>query len=142
VTKNTQKPLTARQQKFVDLYDGNATETARKAGYTGNANSLSATAQNLLRNTKVAGAIRNRQSKEIKPLIADRKERQKFWTDTMKNDEENIHARLKASELLGKSECDFVEKREDSGPNGGPIKHEWKITVERVDAKNNPNPSG
>lgn len=40
--------------------------------------------------------------------VADRKERQEFWTDLMKT-APNMNDRLRASELLGKSQADFVD---------------------------------
>ena len=47
----------------------------------------------------------------MQPVIATRDERQKFWTDVMNSSSEEMRDRLKASELLGKSEADFTENR-------------------------------
>ncbi len=41
--------------------------------------------------------------------VATRQKRQEFWTKTMKDDKSNMSDRLRASELLGKSEADFTE---------------------------------
>ena len=115
------KPLNARQQRFVDAYNGNATEAARKAGYTGKDQTLYVTASELLRNPKVAAAIKSRRDAESSSLIASRQDRQKFWTDVMQDDMADMQARLKASELLGKSEADFVDRHQLAGPDGGAV---------------------
>ena len=44
-------------------------------------------------------------------FIATRMERQEFWTEIMFAKNEETLTRLKASELLGRSECDFVDRR-------------------------------
>jgi hypothetical protein len=43
-------------------------------------------------------------------IIATRKERQEFWTKTMNTKSNGLLLRLKASELLGKSEADFTDR--------------------------------
>ena len=96
--------LTTKQQRFVDLYDGNALQAAEKAGYL----SPGPQGNRLLKNGKIAAAIREREAKEINPGIKSRKERQEFWT-TMMSDAEKDSDRLKASELLGRSEADFTD---------------------------------
>lgn len=102
--------LSDKQQRFVDVYDGNATAAARLAGYTGTDASIAVTASRLLKLPKVAEAIRSRQKEEISPLVATRQERQAFWTGLMKDSEKPDFVRLKASELLGRSEADFTDK--------------------------------
>ena len=106
--------------KFIQLYDGNGTDTARKAGYTGSDNALGKTAYDLLRLPKILKAIakrtdnvkdRNGQAKKI----ATREDRQNFWTETMTGKETDMKDRLKASELLGRSQADFTEKVQVSG---------------------------
>lgn len=102
--------LSARQDKFVKLYDGNGTKTAKLAGYQGSDNTLAQTAHELLRNPKVSAAIRERQEAQIAPHIATREARQKFWTDIMNDEFADMRDRLRASELLGKTEGDFIER--------------------------------
>lgn len=102
--------LTPRQKKFCEVFTGNGTEAARIAGYTGNDNVLGKTAHDLLRNPKVSQAIRERQEMEQRPHIAKRMERQAFWTRVMNDRSEDMRNRLKASELLGRSEADFTDK--------------------------------
>lgn len=110
-----QPKLNSRQRKFVEAYAGNGTEAARIAGYTGDDNTLGVTAHDLLRNPKIADAIKSRESKVIKSLIASREERQQFWTEVMKEKTAEMRDRLKGSELLAKSEADFTENVNHSG---------------------------
>ena len=103
------KPNT-QQQKFIDSYKGNIEEAAKAAGYTyGYARKMMVT------NSNMVSAIRNRGVTENAPLVASRQERQRFWTDTMQDVEGEMKDRLRASELLGKSEADFTDKVEHSG---------------------------
>lgn len=111
--------LTPRQRKFAELYDGNGTQTCRKAGYQGDDHTLAQTARVLLRNADVIKAIKARETKELRPHIATRAERQQFWTEVMNAKAEELRDRLKASELLGKSEADFVDR----------LKHEGDVTI-------------
>ncbi|MBI9090727.1 MAG: terminase small subunit [Desulfobacterium sp.] len=130
------KKLTAKQQRFVDCYDGNATEAARQAGYKGNDATLAVVGAENLRKPNVIAEIRSREEKRQSNKIATREERQAFWTDVLRGDvkkkiylagevidtdplEISMKDRLKAAELLGKSEGDF--KLEVTGKNGGPI---------------------
>lgn len=110
--------LTSKQQAFVDAYVGNGTSAARAAGYAGDDATLATTASRLLKNAEVAAAIQRRnavvtQTKaEVAAAagrIATRVERQAFWTEVMCDTKADIRDRLKASELLGKSEADFTE---------------------------------
>lgn len=102
--------LNARQQAFVDCYAGNATDAARKAGYTGSDAVLGVTGHNLLKNPKVSAAIKARQAAPRALRIATREERQAFWTETLLDEKQRMADRLKAAELLGRSEADFTEK--------------------------------
>jgi hypothetical protein len=72
----------------------------------------------LYSNIKVTTHI-ERIIKETKAkTVATRQQRRQFWTETMnsKDPKVNMGDKLRASELLGKSECDFSEKiiHEDS----------------------------
>lgn len=96
--------MTDKQQKFIDCYCGDIKEAADKAeisyGY----------ARNLMTKSDILEAIKNRQETEIRPKdIADRQERQEFWTTMMRSVTKDAKDRLKASELLGKSEADFTD---------------------------------
>jgi len=107
--------LTVKQQKFIEFYDGNGTDAARKAGYKGSDGVVGVTAFNLLRNPKIRKELDSRNKNKTSRIIASREERQEFWTKTMNNPNVDMRDRLKASELLGRSESDFMEKIEHSG---------------------------
>jgi len=124
--RNDGKKLTAMQRRFVDFYEGNATDAARQAGY-----SDPAYGRQLITNPNVHDAIQERVVEERSGLIASRKERQELWTaiargeiliETVTNDGEvvtlpvSIKDRLTASALLGKSEGDFVMRKDAEKP--------------------------
>lgn len=113
--------LTPKQQKFVEAYKGNATEAARVAGYSGNDGTLRNVGFSNMTKPNIIAAIQARNAGEQKKRIATREDRQAFWTGIMQDEEKELRDRLKASELLGKSEADFIDRREVSGPKGGPI---------------------
>lgn len=122
--------LTEKQRRFVEAYmgkaAGNATEAARLAGYKGNNNTLRVVGSENLAKPAIAMAVGQRQKAD--PLIADRTERQRFWTRVMRGEErvrkflkidgETVEVevdpdysdRLKAAELLGKASGDFVQR--------------------------------
>lgn len=118
--------LNARQRAFVEAYCGNATEAAIAAGYS--AKYAGRNADKLLKNTKVQKELKERENKRLASLIATREERQRFWTTLMRDEDRKEVDRLKASELLAKSEGDFLERRELTGPNGSPL-HPPQIKV-------------
>ena len=102
--------LTLKQRKFVEAYADNATAAALAAGYS--PKTAYSQGQRLLKNVDIITAIKKRETKALKPLIATREERQKFWTQMMVNPDAKDMDKLRASELLGKSEGDFIERRE------------------------------
>lgn len=105
--------LTAKQQRFVDAFDGNATDAAIKAGYSKKSAALIGNEN--LRKPLIVRAIKAREQKRIAPAIWDREKRQEFWTATANDETIDIKARLKASELLGRSEADFIERVQHQG---------------------------
>ena len=105
--------LNAMRQAFVEAFCGNATEAALKAGYS--PKTAYSQGQRLLKSVEVKAAIAVRQAPNSAARIADRQERQSFWTHVMRDPDEDMRNRLKAAELLGRSECDFVEKVELRG---------------------------
>ncbi len=126
--------LNARQRAFVEAYCGNATEAAIAAGYS--AKYAGRNADKLLKNTKVQEALKEREDKRLASLIATREERQRFWTTLMRDEDRKEVDRLKASELLAKSEGDFLERRELTGLNGSPL-HPPQIVVNFVKPEQN-----
>lgn len=105
--------LTVRQQAFVNAYTGNAAEAARQAGYS--AKTAYSIGQELLNKPEIVDAIKAREKEREAPLIASREQRQKFWSEVMLDPEQEMQHRLKAAELLGKSECDFSERLQIDG---------------------------
>lgn len=106
--KNTERMMTEKQVKFISEYtkDFNATQAAIRAGYS--PKTAYSIGQRLLKNVEVQAAMTEHRAQGI----ADRETRQRFWTDTMQDESEDMKNRLRASELLAKSECDFVERAE------------------------------
>jgi phage terminase small subunit len=112
-------PLSERERRFVEAYmgeaAGNATKAAELAGYS----KISARQQGARLCTKAAirAAIDERTAAD--PQIADRTARQRLWSDIAFGRgayaDAALKDRLKASELLGKSQADFIERHEHSG---------------------------
>ena len=119
--------LTAKQQRFVSAYNGNATEAMIAAGYS--KKSAASNVDKILKNTEIQAAIQNREKERNSAAIATREERQAFWTAIMRDDEVDLRDRLRATELLGKSEGDFLEKWLDTTPPTPP-----NIIVSFIDA--------
>jgi len=144
--------LTKLQEAFVLLFNGNATETARLAGYKGTDNALAVQGSKNLRMAKIVNAIQNRDQdkKEQKLLfrkIKDLEDLQLYWEGIMHNEvaitvknqygqeievpEVFFKDRIAASRLLGMSMGIFIDKKEVTGKNGGPIiVSNPKITLE------------
>lgn len=101
--------MTPKQRRFVELYNGNATEAAIAAGYS--RKTARSIGQRILTNVDVAEAIKAREDKELRHFIANREERQRLWTEIMNDPEMKTSDRLRASELLGRSEGDFIERQ-------------------------------
>ena len=101
--------MTPKQKRFIEAYYGNATQAALAAGYS--PKTARKIGQENLTKPDIIAAIKNKETKILKPLIATREERQRFWTEKMFNSEKDMD-KLKASELLAKSEGDFLERRE------------------------------
>ena len=106
--------FTPRQKKFIAAYNGNITQAALDAGYS--PKTAYSIGQALLKNLEIRKAIEKREAKKVNKLIMDREERQAFWSEMARGKVPRTKAdhRLRASELLGKSEGDFLERREYS----------------------------
>jgi len=118
--------LTIKQQRFVDYYDGNASQAAEKAGYS----NPNVQGSRLLSNVSIQRSLKTREKRKRKGHIWTREERQRFWTRVASGEESQpsitgtdtegnsivvdippkMTDRLKASELLARSEADFVDK--------------------------------
>jgi phage terminase small subunit len=136
--------ITLKQQRFIDCYDGDIEPAALSAGITyGYGRQLMV----LSKHAHVQEAIRGRELTKSNNRIATREERQEFWTKVYKGEESQpivtghredgtaivedipqpMRDRLKASELLGKSEADFIERKRIEDADGKPLK--WKIEI-------------
>lgn len=108
--------MTLKQRKFIEHYEGNGTEAAKRAGYKGEDAVLGQVAYENLRKPEIQLGIEKKQNKQLEPLIADRNDRQKFWSQIMGDTSLDLRDRLKASELLAKAGGDFIPKQfEDKG---------------------------
>jgi hypothetical protein len=124
------KKLSKQQRLFVEAFCGDEVEAMEVAGYSGAETYLRAKARELLKRPHIMQAIKDR-SKYLTNMgaaIASKEERQMMWSSIMNNhdphrkneyDANNIimkegnlpmNVRLKAAELLGKSEGDFIEQ--------------------------------
>lgn len=142
--------LTHKQKRFVDAYDGNASKAAEIAGYK----TPGQAGHELLKKPEIKANIANREerSNRRRGHIATRQERQMFWTRVLLGEEKDIRTttdsegkkitketspkmtdRLKASELLGRSEVDFIEKKELTGDGGKALTIEVKTLIEKLD---------
>ena len=127
--------LNTRQNHFVDFYiqSGNASESARKAGYS--EKNAGAVGNELLRNPKIKRAIQSRMETLESSLIAKDKEILEYLTSIMRGEkteeivvnvgvgkgftqaqkvkaEVTAKERLKAAEMLAKARGMFITKSE------------------------------
>ena len=107
--------LNARQKAFCEYYvaSGNATESARRAGYS--ENYAKNRIHELLKNVGICGYIEELNEKAKDSRIMSMLEIKEFWSETIKNSNVKMTDRLKASELLAKTNGAFLEKVELSG---------------------------
>ena len=118
--------LTERQRRFCEAYSsngGNALDAARQAGYK---KPDPQGAENLGK-PSIKAAIEKLRLATTSAAIMTRQERQAFWTLVARSKDEDMKDRLKASELLGKSQGDFISRTEITGANGGPIVSEVRV---------------
>lgn len=103
--------LTSRQRLFCEAFaanGGNALQAATEANYS----RPDPEGARLLGNARIRKAIDRMREAETESKIATRQERQMFWTSVMRGEDPtaDIKERLKASELLGKSQADFLDR--------------------------------
>lgn len=103
--------LTQKQLKFCERYaanGGNATEAAEFAGYA----TPDPEGSRLLGNARVAEYIKTLTKPEQNNRIATAEERQAFWTSVMRGELPDAKPAdmIKASEILGKAQGDFIVK--------------------------------
>ena len=108
--------LTQKQKMFADEFvlTGNATQSYIKV-YNCSVKNAESSSSDLLRNPKVTKYIAEMNQEIKNDKIADMQEIKEFWTNTVRNDEVEMKDRIKASELIGKTNGAFIEKLEHSG---------------------------
>ena len=110
--------LTKKQRIFAEHYamTGKATESARLAGYSRPAQSgqLMARDEELMAyiTNVIAVAAGDSEKEASDKRIATAVERQEFWTSMMRDENVSPKDRLRASEILGKAQGDFIERNE------------------------------
>lgn len=127
--------ITEQQQRFADLYlsSGNAKQSYIGAGYKVKDNVAESSASRLLRNVKVMAYIEQQNKALQSDRIADMEEVKRFWTDTLRNEEEDPKHRLKASEYIAKTNAAFIEKQVVTGEMTTNINHDLsKLSVEEL----------
>lgn len=110
--------LTQRQRDYAKLVAGgmNPTKAMKEVGYM--EKHIPATYEKLRHNARVLELIETyKNGTTSSGEIASKTERQVFWTDIMNDPSYPIGQRIKASEMLGRSECDFLDKRQVENVN-------------------------
>ena len=126
---NWHSGLTEKQRRFVEGYSsngGNALQAATAAGYA----KPQKISFRLLDNVGIRKAIEALRLTTTSTAIMTREERQRLWSAMIRDRSIPTMARLRASELLGKSQGDFIDRQELSGGINGSI----TITRTVVDA--------
>ena len=122
------KDLTHNQMRFADEYiiSGNATEAYKKAYKNVKKDSAArANASRLLTNANVADYIQERNKSIQSDKIADMEEVREFWTNTLRDDENDYKDRLKASEFIAKTNGAFIDRQDINNTGDIGIKVEW-----------------
>lgn len=103
---------------FVDAYYGNIKRACQLTGMS------YGYAMNLVMRNDIKRILRSRirNSAAHQSMIATREERQLFWTRMMHDPSCSKAERMKASELLGRSYCDFSDRKIIEGGDN-PLQH-------------------
>lgn len=127
--KKKKQELSEKQKRFVDYYvkTGNATEAAIKAGYS-KRTARQTGAENLTK-PYIAAAVEERNKQLESERIADMIEIKQFWTSVIRNTEVPMGDRLKASEFIARTNAAFIERREHTGKDGGPIQTQRSVDL-------------
>lgn len=106
--------MNERQKKFAEYYaqSGNASESAKKAGYS--EKFAGQNADKLLKNTNIAEYIRELTDKAKDERILTAKDRQVMLSDIARDSEQKAGDRVKAIDTLNKMTGEYVTKIEGS----------------------------
>ena len=133
--ENDYNKLTEKQKRFIDYYieTANATESARKAGYS-EKTAKNIGAENL---TKLNFFIQKKLEEKENQRIASQDEVLQYLTKVMRGEEKDqfgldasLQDRTKCAELLGKRYGTFVDKREEKTDMELKIKIDYGDDVE------------
>jgi len=129
--------LTEKQKRFAEEYvkTGNATQSYINAGYSVTKREVAeANARKLLgNNSAITLYIKELNDKLVGSKIATMEEVKQFWTDTLRDVEQDPKHRLKASEYIAKTNAAFIEKQVVSGEMTTNINHDLsKLSVEEL----------
>lgn len=107
---NNYEDLTEKQKRFIDYYieTANATESARKAGYS-EKTAKNIGAENL---TKLNFFIQERLKSKENSRIASQEEVLEFFSEMLRGKNQDPKDRIKCAELLGKVHGVFKERVE------------------------------
>ena len=111
---NWHSGLTEKQRRFCEAYSGNggnALAAARSAGYS----NPDPEGARQIGKDRIRQALESLRLTTTDNAIATRQERQELWSSMMLDDALPTMARLRASELLGKSQGDFIDRTEITG---------------------------
>lgn len=104
--------LNPKQKLFCEYYcgkhKGNATQAAIEAGYS--TKSVTTNTTKLLSNTNVQEYIKDISDKIEQKNISTIEDIQKFWSNVMNSNDEEMKNRLRASELLCKCKGGFINE--------------------------------
>jgi len=106
--------LTEKQRRFCEAYSsngGNALAAARSAGYR---QPVPQGGENI-KKPIIQRALESLRLTTTSSAIMTREERQRLWSAMIRDRSIPTMARLRASELLGRSQGDFLERTEISG---------------------------
>jgi phage terminase small subunit len=106
--------LTEKHRRFVEAYSGNGGNALAAATVAGYSKPHPQGAENLQKPT-VQKAIESLRMSTTSSAIMTRRERQELWSAMIRDKSIPTMARLRASELLGRSQGDFLERTEISG---------------------------
>ena len=113
--------LTPKEEMFCTLVaiEGMSQRQAYRKAYDTKASDevVDVSASRLSKNPKLTLRLQELRTALVSPSIADRKERMELWSDIARDDEERTVDRLRATELLGKSQGDFIERTESMNLN-------------------------
>lgn len=108
----TRTKLSEKQRRFCEIFSangGNATDAAREAGY---AKPHPQGAENLQKPT-IQRELEKMRLETTNQAIADREQRQIFLTRMMDDESQATRDRIRACELLGKAQGDFITRIEE-----------------------------